>query len=376
MTRKSSLCRVLLSAALVFIAAVALADAPAGYYATVDLTSPATCRATLHDLIDGHIRYPYTSSSTDTWDVLEYADEDPLNTSNILDLYKNHSYVKFGGGTGPYNREHSWPNSYGFSSSGDVPYTDCHALFLCDVSYNSSRGNEYFDDCISGCTSYPADTYNGESGVNLSDANSWETWQGRKGDVARAMFYMDVRYEGDSGEVDLVLTDNPALIVVTDGSVAYMGLTATLLAWHQDDPVDAREMRRNDRVQQYQQNRNPFVDHPEWVDYLFGSGVISGVGDRAPAVVAVGIDRIVPNPFNPRTTIEYTVARTGPVTLAVYDLAGRRVRTLVSGPISAGEHQVPWDGRDQSGRALPSATYFCRLEGQGQAVTGKLTLLK
>ena len=353
----------------------ALADAPAGYYDVVDLNSQATCRVTLHNLIDDHVRYPYTSSSTDTWDILEYADEDPLNSANILDLYKNHSYLKFGGGTGPYNREHSWPNSYGFSSSGDTPYTDCHHLFLCDVSYNGSRGNLYFDDCLSGCTSYPADTYNGESGVNLRDANSWETWQGRKGDVARAMFYLDVRYEGDSGEVDLVLTDNPAQIVVTDGAVAYMGLISTLLEWHQDDPVDAKEMRRNDRVYSYQTNRNPFVDHPEWVDFLFGSGVISGAGETAPALAAA-IDRIAPNPFNPATVVEYSVNQPGTISVRLYDLAGRRVRTLADGDHAPGFYQVRWDGRDQTGRLLPSATYFCRLEGVGLAETRKITLLK
>ncbi|PJA74224.1 hypothetical protein CO151_10465 [bacterium CG_4_9_14_3_um_filter_65_15] len=375
MTKSSRLMAAFLAAVLLSWSLCALADAPAGYYDTVDLASTATCRVTLHAVIDHHTVYPYTSSSTDTWNILESADEDPLVSANILDVYKNHSYVKIGGGVGPYNREHSWPKSYGFSSESWVPYTDCHHLMLCDSSYNSSRGNKPFDDCLSGCTSRPADTYNGESGTNLYDTDSWEVWQGRKGDVARAMFYMDVRYEGDaSSEPDLVLTDNQALIQVTDGGVAYMGLTPALLEWHLDDPVDAREMLRNDVVYSYQGNRNPFVDHPEWADYLFGSGVISGVGDAPPAMVA--IDRIAPNPFNPSTTVEYSVRNPGHVVVRIYDLTGKVVCTLVDENKDARDYQVRWDGRDDSGQVVSSATYLCRIQAGSAAAMSKLTLLK
>ena len=105
----------------------------------------------------------------------------------------------------------------------------------------------------------------------------WQTWSGRKGDVARAMFYMDVRYEGGThgithaAEPDLILTDNAALIRTTSGnaSVAYMGLLAVLVQWNAEDPADAREHARNDVVFGFQGNRNPFVDHPEWVNAMF-----------------------------------------------------------------------------------------------------------
>ncbi|RMF77376.1 MAG: endonuclease I, partial [Planctomycetota bacterium] len=125
------------------------ADAPPGYYDTVDTTDATTLRVTLHAIIQDHTRYPYTSSSTDTWDILELADEDPANASNILDLYRNASYPKAGGGNTNYNREHSWPKSYGFpnDNSSNYPYTDCHHLFLCDSGYNSSRSNKPYRYC-------------------------------------------------------------------------------------------------------------------------------------------------------------------------------------------------------------------------------------
>lgn len=68
-------------------------------YSTVDPTTHASLRETLHEVIDDHTRIPYTASSTDTWDVLELADQDPGSSSSILDIYKNATYAKFGAGT-------------------------------------------------------------------------------------------------------------------------------------------------------------------------------------------------------------------------------------------------------------------------------------
>ena len=115
------------------------------------------------------------------------------------------------------------------------------------------------------------------SGNNAT--GTWEVWAGRKGDIARAMFYADVRYEGGNhgvsgwSEPDLILTDIQSLISTSvtgqNENTAYMGLLSVLLQWHLADPVDQIERDRNDRVFFYQGNRNPFVDHPEWVDCLF-----------------------------------------------------------------------------------------------------------
>jgi len=354
----------------------ALADPPPGYYDSVDLTSPATLRQSVHDVIDDHVRFPYTSSSTDTWDILEQADEDPFDNTRILDLYRNRVYAKQGGGNTFYNREHSWPNSYGFPSSGDVPYTDCHHLFLCDIGYNGDRGNMPFADCPGGCTARPTDPYDGRSGVNYfsTASDSWETWDARKGDVARAMFYMDVRYAGDvGGEPDLVLTDNRNLIVTTSGGTAYMGLLSVLIQWHKDDPVDDAERLRNDVVYSFQLNRNPFVDHPEWVSGIF-EGVISSVPG---ADVAAGrIDAVYPNPFNPQTTVSLSLREAGPVTLEVFGVDGRRVRTLLSATREAGAFTATWDGRDDTGRTVASGAWFVRMRAGDAVDTRKIMLMK
>jgi endonuclease I len=267
-----------------------------GYYAHVNASSPEQLRCSLHRTIRGHTAYPYSGSGTSTWTILEIADEDPANPDRILDLYRNHSYAKgsdrAGTGSGlSYNREHSWPNSLGFGTpTGDLglpyaPYTDTHMLFLTDSAYNADRGNKPYADCpaSANCGERATEANDGEGGgsgtypgnanwVKSPDGNagSFEVWGARKGDMARAVMYMAIRYEGGQdantgqSEPDLELTDDRSRIVKTSASPAYMGLLSTLLAWHQADPPDAAERARNEVIYSFQGNRNPFVDHPEW----------------------------------------------------------------------------------------------------------------
>jgi endonuclease I len=361
------------------------ADPPPGYYDSVDPSSPETMRATLHAVIDDHTKIPYTSSSTDTWDVLEQADEDPLDSNSILDVYRNRDFTKRGGGNDYYNREHTWPNSYGFPDDGSTnkPYSDCHHLFLCDISYNGYRGSRVFDDCPSGCTARSTDEHDGISGVNYTRDDSpvgvWETWQGRRGDVARAILYMDVRYEGTAGEPDLIATDDVDLIVSCQTGdnepVGYMGLLTVLLEWHEQDPVDDKERSRNDVVYQYQHNRNPFIDHPEWVDILWGDPV-SATPDGVTVPAAAFIAGVHPNPFNPVTNVVFTLAEPGEVRLEIFALDGRRVRTLVAEHRAAGEHRVLWNGRNDLGTEVASGAYLVRLQGGGVEDGRKVLLLK
>ena len=132
---------------------------------------------------------------------------------------------------------------------------------------NSSRGNKFYDvsDTNSPGYKFPAHI---EAPLASADSDSWEPPAEVKGDVARALFYMAVRYTGDaSNEPALFLTDTTAQIA---SATNLMGRLTTLLLWHLADPVDARERQRNDRVFSfYQANRNPFVDRPEWVGAAF-----------------------------------------------------------------------------------------------------------
>ena len=258
-----------------------------GYYDGIDSSSATALRASLHALIDDHTKIPYTATVTDTWDVLAFADEDPDHPADIRDIYRNAEYAKQAGGNTYYNREHTWPNSLGFPNDGptNFPYTDLHMLMASDIAYNADRGNLAYGNCNASCTEYPTVVNDGRGGgtgsfpghSNWSDGSIWQTWDGMKGNVARAVLYMDVRYEGGTNpttgtaEPDLRLTDTRSLIAGTGGNatVAYMGLLSVLLQWNQQDPVDETERLRNDAIQSYQGNRNPFVDHPEWATCIY-----------------------------------------------------------------------------------------------------------
>lgn len=321
---------------------VSCAAPPASYYSTVDAADATTLRATLHPVIDDHTKFPYSSTSTDCWDILNDADENPSNASQLLSIYKNEAYAD-GCSSGcdsslGWNREHTWAKSFGFSEdsgNGRIPYTDCHHLRAADQGYNSSRNNNPHNNCTGDCTDKPTDANNGFGGgagdvnkrgslLNVSCGNTpavdnvWETWDHRKGDVARTILYMDIRYEGGTGalggEQDLIATSDLALMMVETTSCgdgyqdpAYHGVLSTLLAWHTADPVDADELRRNDQVWCYQGNRNPFVDHPEWVDCLYnnicsGGPVFGGIDSAtdldACADTGVQIDWTTPTDWN------------------------------------------------------------------------------
>ncbi|CUB08350.1 Extracellular ribonuclease precursor [Bacillus cereus] len=173
-------------------------------------------------------------------------------------LYTGRSQGKLTNGSGVdnWNREHVWAKSHGDFGTTAGPGTDLHHLRATDVSVNSSRGNLDFDN----------------GGVNHSeateckyDSDSWEPRDSVKGDIARMLFYMAVRYEGDNGEVDLELNEK-----VNNNKDPYMGKLSVLLKWNEQDPVDDLERKRNEVIfTKYQHNRNPFIDHPEWVNKIW-----------------------------------------------------------------------------------------------------------
>ncbi len=238
------------------------------YYASIDPNATGSeLKFELHNLIKGHIEYPYSSSSTDVWDIVMDADEDPDNSNNVILIYTGRSQDKSfnsstSGSSDAWNREHVWAKSRGDFGTDPGPGTDCHHLKPADASMNSTRSNKDFDNggtqVNDGGT--PTDCY--------TDADSWEPRDEVKGDVARMIFYMAVRYEGEKGEPDLHIVDYTEENPDKDPQI---GKLSTLLEWNQDDPVDAFELHRNDVVYSYQQNRNPFIDHPEWVDEIWGT---------------------------------------------------------------------------------------------------------
>ncbi|MDR7119991.1 endonuclease [Rheinheimera soli] len=231
------------------------------YYAAAAGKTGSELKTALNSILRGHLRLTYSQ----VWDALSYTDEDPNNTNNVILLYAGRSQAKsFRAGLSnsqdAWNREHVWPKSHGFPSESQYAYTDIHHLRPADVSINSSRGNKDFDLGGTPLTEAPE---------NKTDSDSFEPRNAVKGDVARMMFYMDVRYEGgdETGTPNLILRNYiPASSATTE-----MGKLCVLLQWHIQDPVDSFESRRNNRIYEWQQNRNPFIDNPHWAQSIYGA---------------------------------------------------------------------------------------------------------
>jgi endonuclease I len=262
--------------------AVAQYDPPAGYYATAEgLTGPAL-EAALHDIIDGHTIVAYDGG--DSFQALRSLDQDPNNSSRVLTVYSGTSELKFSDGGLTWNREHCWPRGYGISATGNGASADESDLFnlrACLEGVNQARGDRVYDNAR---TNHPTDPAVAPAGApqclydaNFGQGGLWTPRPSEKGDLARAMFYMAVRYDGsDAGTVDLELGESP------NAGQAIFGNLTTLLQWHLDDPVSNEERRRNDLIHDnYQNNRNPFVDRPEFVAKIFGAPELTLTMDRS-----------------------------------------------------------------------------------------------
>jgi hypothetical protein len=101
----------------------------------------------------------------------------------------------------------------------------------------------------------------------------------------------------------------------------------------------------------------------------------TGIGDDDHPVTSVSL-AAVPNPFGPETSLHFSLPRDGRVDLKIYDVAGRLVRTLASGSRPAGDNAVRWSGKDDSGRAVASGTYFARLVFDDKVEIRTLTLVR
>ncbi|PUB24474.1 endonuclease I [Promicromonospora sp. AC04] len=235
--------------------ALVAADIPAGYYDSAAGLTGEALKSELNDIISDSDQLSYSQ----VWTALMATDEDPNNSSNVILLYGGQSRSKSlnGGDVGDWNREHVWAQSHGDFGTSAGPGTDLHHLRPEDVQVNSIRGNKDFDNGGSAVSGAPG---------SFTDSNSFEPRDAVKGDVARMILYMAVRYEGEDSFADLEPNDTAG-----NGSVPFHGRLSVLLAWNNEDPVSASEADRNDIIyEDYQHNRNPFIDHPEWADAIWG----------------------------------------------------------------------------------------------------------
>ena len=236
------------------------------YYSSIDFTqSGNTLKAQLSTLITTtHTnQLPYTSTATDVWDALQSGDKNPLNSSQVLLIYgyndvdaifKNDridavtNICSTTCPAGSWNREHCYALSLGtpaLVTSSPGPGTDAHHIRASDVTFNADRGNRLYAD---------GEGDAGPVGIYWYPGDEW------KGDIARMMMYMYVRYNTRCLAVN-----------VGSGATTYNAdMPDIFLEWNEEDPVGDFERTRNNVLESIQGNRNPFIDNPYLATLIWG----------------------------------------------------------------------------------------------------------
>lgn len=232
-------------------------NTPNGYYESCRGKKGAALKQALHDIIKGHKSFGYSS----TQNFYKTIDASPYDSSKMYFIYTGETSKSTS-----YNKEHVWAKSHGNFGTTQPMGSDLHNLHPCNSNLNSTRGNLDFDE--------GGELLSGYNGNNRRSSNSFEPSDFSKGDVARTIFYMAVRYEGDNGEKDLELS-RPKSSNYNDFSSGASGVHGNFDALYKwatsgQDPVDDYEVSRNNIIySDYQKNRNPFIDHPEFIQMIY-----------------------------------------------------------------------------------------------------------
>jgi len=323
---------------------------PNGYYNSLNGLADVALRQALQDIV-ANPSVVRAQTYADIIDILKEADQNPANSNQVWLLYTEQGRAKLdfqltSSNVGKWNREHTFPRSLaGYNSldllddvadGKDIYWTtnkdslrhgnsDAHALRAADGPENSARNNQNYGI-----------EYNGPTG-NLGSF---------KGDVARSVLYMAVRYNG---------------LEVVNGlstKVGELGDLATLLTWHRNDPPDDYEMNRNNVVYTWQFNRNPFIDQPDLVEYIWGTKV-GTAWDQTLAVKTENLFGIKMYP-NPTTGKIFLSGIERATNVEVYSIEGRLLFTRTLNKTASIDLN------------LASGLYFIKITSEGKQTLKKI----
>lgn len=291
-------------------------EKPSGYYGALDGKADLDLRQALQDVI-ANPNLVRAHSYRDIIDILSQADVSPANSNQVWLLYTEQGRAKLdiqstSNNVGKWNREHTFPRSHAdyndiddddIGDGIDVYWetkadslrhgnSDAHALRAADGPENTIRNNRFYGE------------YVGPTGALGSF----------RGDVARSVLFMEIRYNGLE-----VVNGFPNLREGKTGDLV------TLLDWHRNDPPDDFEMNRNNVIYNWQKNRNPFIDQPDLVEYIWGTKV----GDTWQEPLSIEtfnkeLVRVYPNPVKDKL---YIMGDLESYAISVFSLDGKFLMT-------------------------------------------------
>jgi endonuclease I len=332
-----------------------IAQIPA-YYSSVDFTATGDeLKNQLSQLITiTHTTFlPYTSNQTDTWDAIKLSDLDPINSNNVLLIYgwddMDQTYINDRTRNknltcnslpcdGLWNREHVYPRSLGTPNLGfEFAGSDVHNLRSVDNIINETRGNRAFDFGF-GTNSYI--TFNGY----------WYPGDEWKGDVARMIMYMYVRY--------------PTQCLATNVGIGptnysnFGDMPNIFLEWNWEDPVSQYEINRNNVLQNLQGNRNPFIDNP-YLATLIWNGPVAVDNWGTLSVPTPTTDSIIIYPTITYDYINITNQQNKKFEYAIYNYLGQLINLGIT------TNRIDFSNNT-------SGIYFVKLDSDNYSKTHKI----
>ncbi|SFU55788.1 Por secretion system C-terminal sorting domain-containing protein [Pustulibacterium marinum] len=274
-----------LSLILLLFSTILFSQAPADYYDTAEGLTGYALKTELSTIItEGHTAQTYG----DLWNAYYASDIDTYyeDDNTILDIYSEDpdgvDPYNFATGTNQcgnyssegdcYNREHLFPKSY-FDDAYPM-YTDIHHIYPTDGKVNGQRGNYPFGEVTSANWTSLNGSKRGNNTYSFTGAYTgivFEPIDEFKGDIARVYFYMATRYENDIASWETNTTQSDIILNGTSDQVYEDWFLNMLLEWNAADPVSQKEIDRNDEAYDFQGNRNPYIDHPEYITQIWGS---------------------------------------------------------------------------------------------------------
>ncbi len=329
----------------------ALGFAQGNYYNSVINLTGNQLYTALHGLISTNTNSSYDGSKTEM-----FQEVDNVN-GTVRCIYTGQVYTissSYNGSNDP-NTEHTYAQSWFSSPETSIKKADIHHLFPSNMVVNSSRGNLPLSVVTNHSTAnvyYTYTPWQSFRGGTVGGYTVFEPCNQSKGDIARALLYFNTRY------YDTLTQQNVDMI-------------PTLVQWHNFDPPDATEIARNTAIYNFQTNRNPYVDHPEFVGRIWGG---SDADDEVtPPVGNLSISRVYPNPFQGSTTLSLQSKVALNADISIFNTKGQKLRSW-SQTLPQGATDISWNGLDAYSQQLPAGIYLIRVSALDNTVTAKVLM--
>jgi endonuclease I len=341
------------------MSSVAFAQVPSGYYNTATGTG-FTLKTQLYTIIsESHQPQPFSTH----WSFFESADV--LPNGKVWDIYANCDFdfgtPDNGGdqdvGTGGnvecefFNREHTFPTSW-FGNIEPVR-SDVVQLLPVDKKVNNERGNLPYGEVSNAFFTSTNGSVRGNAGITEVNGQAFEVIDEYKGDIARIFFYIATRYEDLIAGWETLNADGDKMLDGSSDKVFEQWALDMLYSWHLNDPVNQKEIDRNNLIYNYQNNRNPFVDNP---DYVFE------IWQNVLSVDDFSLNNSITMYPNPNASNEVNIISNKEITSEIFNILGKKVMTK---KIDATHKAI-----DIS--SLTSGIYLVKLSNQNQSITKKL----